>query len=346
MGHACIRFHDGAKIEDYTRPYIVAEVNSSHNGDIETAKKMIDAAAACGCDCVKFQSWTTDSLYAKTYYKENPIAKRFVDKFSLSADALRSMSEYCRTKGVSFSSTPYSEAEVDFLIDMCNVPFIKIASMELNHPDFLRYIGQKKIPVVLSTGMGEMEEIRQAVKILQEAGTTQLVLLHCVSLYPTKVETVNLNNIIGLRKAFPACPVGFSDHTEGDAAAVAAVALGSAVIEKHLTLDRRKVGMDNGMAAEPNELRQLVDKCRMIQTALGSEERIVQPEEYEQRKKMRRSVCVTRDLPAGHILERSDLYAKRPGTGISPEHIESLIGHRLKRAVENDMLLYTEDMED
>ena len=118
------------------------------------------------------------------------------------------------------------------------------------------------------------------------------------------------------------------------------------MIEKHLTLDRRKVGMDNGMAAEPNELRQLVDKCRMIQTALGSEERIVQPEEYEQRKKMRRSVCVTRDLPAGHILERSDLYAKRPGTGISPEHIESLIGHRLKRAVENDMLLYTEDIED
>ena len=338
------QFRDGHIVSDYGRPYFVAEVNSSHNGNVEIARKMIDAAAAIGCDCVKFQSWSARSLYSATYYADHPIAKRFVDRFSLSPDVLVEMAEYARAKGLSFSSTPYSEEEVDFLVDTCKAPFLKIASMELNHLDFLSYIGAKKVPLVLSTGMGTMEEIRRAVHTLEAAGAEQMVLLHCVSIYPTQVETINLRNIIGLRKEFPAYPIGFSDHTEGDAAAIAAVALGAALIEKHLTLDHTKVGMDNGMATEPEPFAALVEKCRMVQQGMGTEERIVYPEELEQCRKMRRSVVTVCDLPAGHVLTRADLCAKRPGTGIPPDRIGALVGMTLRHAVAGDTVLEQGDI--
>lgn len=339
----CI-FNDGRIVEDFGQPYFVAEVNSSHNGDVEVAKKMIDSAAEIGCDCVKFQSWSVESLYSKTYYKENPIAKRFVKKFALSPETLKSMSDYARKKGLAFSSTPYSELEVDFLVEECQVPFIKISSMEMNNAKFLRYIGAKKFPVVLSTGMSEISEIEFAVKELEKSGAEQMVLLHCVSIYPTEIEILNLNNIFGLREKFP-YPIGFSDHTVGDSAAVAATALGAALIEKHLTLDKTKVGMDNAMATEPTEFKILVDKCKQIQKAMGSKERILLPQEYEQRKKMRRSLVAARDLQVGDILTEDDLYAKRPGTGLSPDKIDLLIGKKVVREIEKDNLILSEDVE-
>lgn len=337
-------FRDGTEVADYGRPYVVAEVNSSHNGDAGTARRMIDAATEIGCDCVKFQSWSAKSLYSATYYAENPIAKRFVDRFSLAPETLAELATYAREKGLAFSSTPYSEEEVDFLVDTCRAPYLKIASMELDNLDFLACIGAKRVPLVLSTGMGTMEEIRRAVKTLEAAGAEQMVLLHCVSIYPTQVETINLRNICGLRKAFPHYPIGFSDHTEGDAAAVAAVALGAALIEKHLTLDHTKVGMDNGMATEPDAFAALVEKCRMVQCGMGSEQRTVYPAEMEQRKKMRRSVTFARDLPAGHVLTHADLSAKRPGTGVAPDRMGMLVGKTLVRAVQADTLLCQEDI--
>lgn len=339
----CI-FRNGKIVEDYGRPYIIAEVNSSHNGKLEVARQMIDVAVEIGCDCVKFQSWSVDSLYSRTYYDDNPIAKRFVSKFSLSPEQLKEMAMYSKEKGIDFSSTPYSEEEVDFLLDECEAPFLKIASMELNNISFLRYIAQKKVPIVLSTGMGTLEEVERAINVLKSEGAANIVLLHCVSIYPTMVDTINLKNIEGLRRKFSAYPIGFSDHTEGDAASVAATALGAAVIEKHLTLDRAKVGMDNGMATEPEPFKLLVDKCHMIQLGMGTENRVVLPEEYEQRKKMRRSVIAVRDLPAGYILTRADLYAKRPGTGISPDKLDLLVGKKLQRDVLADTLLKSDDI--
>ncbi len=341
---ATCKFRDGTVLGDYSRPYIVAEVNSSHNGNVEVARRMIDAAAESGADCVKFQSWSVSSLYSQSYYKENPIAKRFVKKFSLSADELRDLAVYCREKQVQFSSTPYSEEEVDFLVDNCAAPYVKIASMELNNPVFLQYIGSKNVPVVLSTGMGETDEIVEAVHILEKAGATQIVLLHCVSIYPVDVDTINLNNILGLREKFPQYPIGFSDHTLGDEAAVAATALGAAMIEKHLTLDRSQIGMDNGMAIEPNELANLVRKCRDIQRGLGSKERTVTAEEYEQRKKMRRSLVTRRDLKCGDIISVEDVCAKRPGTGIAPDKLESILGKCINKDIPADMLIMPEDI--
>lgn len=338
-------FRDGIVISDYGKPYIISEVNSSHRGNLDMAKQMIDASVEVGCDCVKFQSWSADSLYSKTYYDANPISKKIVKRVSLSAEQLKDMAEYCMLKGISYSATPYSEAEVDFLINECNAPYVKIASMEINNPRFLRYIGTKKVPVVLSTGMSSIEEVETAVAILEDAGVEQMVILHCVSIYPTVLNTVNLNNIIGLRERFPKYPIGFSDHTEGDEASVAAVTLGAGLIEKHLTLDKSKVGLDNGMATEPPQFKELVRKCHNIQMALGTKERVVSEEEILQRQNMRRSIIASVNIPKGHSIGKSDLYAKRPGTGISPDKEKLVVGRIAKNDILADTIITLDNLE-
>jgi len=342
---AKILLKDGKSIEDFSIPYIVAEVNSSHYGNIETARKMINAAKEAGCDCVKFQSWSLESLYSKTYYDKNPITKRIVSKFSLNQDELLEMANYCKEIGIDFSSTPYSEPEVDFLVERCEVPFIKIASMEINNYDFLEYIAKKGLPIVLSTGMSEIEEVKKAVEIIETAGNSQIVLLHCISIYPADPKTINLNNIPMLRELFPNYPIGFSDHTLGCEISCAATALGTALIEKHLTLDKTKMGMDNNMAIEPEEMKTLVDNCHNVQFAIGSRERIVREDERAQRLKMGRSVIALRDLEAGTVLTREMLGVKRPGDGISPDQIPSLIGKKLINVVAADCLINKEDIE-
>lgn len=338
-----IKLRNGRVLGDYEKPYIVAEVNSSHNGSVEVARQMIDAATDAGCDCVKFQSWSADTLYSATYYKANPISKRIVSKFSLSSEELRGLSEYCKSKGIDFSSTPYSCEEVDFLIDECKAPFVKVASMDLNNYKFLRYIAKKCAPIVLSTGMSTIDEVHNAVRVIEEAGNNQICLLHCISIYPPELDTIHLNNILGLREDFPNYPIGFSDHSHGIEMAVAATALGSALIEKHLTLDRTKIGMDNQMATEPEEMKQMVQCCINTQIAMGNKERIVREAEQEQMKKMRRSVIVTKNLSAGHVLTIEDLNAKRPGTGIPANKIDELVGKTLTVDKEADTLLEIED---
>ncbi len=343
MASLCIR--SGRVLSDFSRPYFVAEVNSSHNGNLDVARRMIDAAAEAGCDCVKFQSWSAESLYSQSYYKDNPIAKRIVSKFSLKAGQLKEMAEYARGRGIDFSSTPYSCEEVDYLIDECQAPFVKIASMDLNNLKYLRYIARKKVPIVLSTGMSTMEEIERAVKTIEGEGNRMICLLHCISIYPPEFDTIHLNNILGLREAFPDYPIGFSDHSHGVEMAVAATALGAALIEKHLTLDSKKIGMDNQMATEPEEMARMVRCCLNTQIALGHKERVVRQAEQEQMEKMRRSIILAKDLPAGHVLTIDDLDAKRPGTGIPADEMDALVGKKLVRDVKADILLEREDYE-
>ncbi len=339
-----VMFADGSLIQEFGKPYIIAEVNSSHNGNIEIAKQMIDAAVESGCNCVKFQSWSAQSLYSRTYYRSNPIAKRFVDKLSLTSEDLKKMALYCKEKGIGFSSTPYSREEVDFLAEECEVPFIKISSMEINNPEYIRYISEKQIPIVISTGMAEYEEVKEAVRIIEESGNNKIAILHCVSVYPTPVDKANLNNILGLREIFPKYPIGYSDHTLGDAAAVTASAMGAAIIEKHITLDAKKIGMDNQMAMEPDALKKLVEKCKTIGSALGIKDRIVQPEEIKQRDNMRRSIVVTKNLKAGEIITEADLDVKRPGTGIAPAKIQEIVGRKMKKDIEADEILMESDL--
>lgn len=327
------------------RPYVIAEINSSHNGSMETAKQMIDAAAGCGCNCAKFQSWSPQSLYSSTYYKANPIAHRFVKKFSMSPDQLLALAEYCKEAGVDFSSTPYSREEVDFLADKVDAPFIKIASMELNNYPFLDYAARKGMPIILSTGMGTMDEISRAVETIERAGNRKLCLLHCVSNYPPEISEINLLNIAGLRERFPDYPIGFSDHSAGTEMAAAAIALGACLIEKHLTLDKGKIGFDNQMATEPEEMKRMVRQCRNVWMARGVKERIVLEAELEQRKNMRRSLIYTRDMEPGEVIAEGDLDAKRPGTGFPPEDMPDFIGKTVTRHVEKDTLIVPEDFE-
>jgi sialic acid synthase SpsE len=341
---ASIKLRGSTILEDFGRPYIVAEVNTSHFGDINIAKKMIETIKNAGCDCVKFQSWTTETLYSTSYYKENPIAKRFVDRLSFSRDELKELSSYSKRIGIDFCSTPYSHKEVDFLVSEQNVPYIKVASMDLNNYRFLSYIASTGTPIVLSTGMSEMDEIKKAVKTIEAEGNQNICILHCVSIYPPELSTINLKNIIGLRDAFPNYPIGYSDHSGGIEIASASVVFGACMIEKHFTLDKKKIGMDNQMALEPDEMELLVKNCQNVQKSLGNAQRVVLPAEIEQRNVMRRSIVSKKDLKAGNKIKLDDLDAKRPGTGFPPQMIHELVGKTLANDVKCDMLLNEDDI--
>ena len=245
---------------------------------------------------------------------------------------------------IDFSSTPYSNEEVDFLANITNAPFIKVASMEINNTPFLKYIGEKGIPIVLSTGMSTIEEIRTAVKAIESTGNKQLCILHCVSVYPANAELVNLNNIIMLQDEFQDYVIGYSDHTIGYEVAAASIAIGAALVEKHFTLDNKKMGMDNNMATEPADMKILVDACNCVYKAMGSKDRILLEGEEEQRLKMRRSLVTTREMHSGDVLSVEDIEAKRPGYGIAPDHMNSVIGKRVKKNIPKGYLIKFEDL--
>lgn len=341
---ASLDLSDSVEISDYGKPYIVAELNTSHFGSIETAKEMIDKVKEAGCDCVKFQSWSSDTLYSKNYYDENPIARRFIRKFSFSENELKVVLDYCRASNISFASTPYSREEVDFLLEVCKVPFIKVASMDLTNLQYLKYIAESGTPIVLSTGMGDIEEIHNAVNAIVQTGNDNICILHCVSIYPTEISKIRLNNIVGLRSEFPDYPIGFSDHSLGIEMPIAAAALGACMLEKHFTLDKDKIGMDNQMAIGFEEMTSLVSCVHNVHDALGGYERIVYPEELRQRDKMRRSVVFARKLDKDAVLTIEDLDVKRPGTGFPPEKITDFIGAVVSRDVEENSLVLESDV--
>lgn len=342
---AKVTLDNGFTIGDYNKPYIVAEINSSHNGDINKAKEMIKKAKEIDVSCVKFQSWSANSLYSNSYYDNNPIQKRIVDKFSLKSNDLLELTKYAKSINIDFSSTPYSNDEVDFLVDECKVPYIKVASMDINNLPYLEYIAKKNKPIVLSTGMSNIEEIKLAVKTIESTRNFKIIILHCVSIYPTKIEDSNLNNILGFREVFHKYPIGFSDHTIGIDVAIASVALGCGLIEKHFTLDSAKMGMDNNMATEPQEFLNLINGCNNVFKAMGSKNRIVSNEEYSQALKMRRSIIAKRDLIAGEVLGLQDLEFKRPGNGIPPNRVGEILGYSLKTNIKAGYLITQEDIE-
>lgn len=333
---------NGRKIINGGEPYIVAELNSSHNGKIDIAREMIDAAKECGCDAVKFQSWSAESLYSRDYYEQNPISKRMVSRFALRPEELLELSEYCSSVGIDFSSTPYSFEEVDFLINQCSAPFVKVASMDINNLPYLKYIAKTNVPIILSTGMATVEEIETAVDVIENAGNTELCILHCVSLYPVEAQFVNLNNMVMLKEKFPDYAVGYSDHTIGSEVACAAVGFGAALIEKHFTIDNKKIGWDNQMATEPADMKDLVARCRRVHNSLGEYERKLTLDELEQRKKMRRSIVAAADMTRGHIIEEDDLTAKRPGEGIPVNQYDKIVGRMLMQDVHKDQLILSE----
>lgn len=333
-------------------PYIIAEIGSNHNGDMALCRRLIDAAAAAGAHAVKFQSWSEASLIAREEYERNTEysdkKKHFgsllemVQAYQLTEQQHHEALAHCRKRGITFCSTPFSEREVDLLEEL-DVPFFKIASMDVVHLPFLRYVARKRRPMVISTGMATLAEIDRAVETVRQVGNDQVALLHCISIYPPEYETIHLRNIEMLRQAFDV-PVGFSDHSLGVAIPLAAVALGACIIEKHFTLDKDMAGWDHAISADPDELRIIVAEGGNIFNALGSACRSVMPAELEKREKFRRSLVVRTNLPQGHVLTEGDVSAKRPGTGISPAEQQYVLGRKLARAVVEDQVLAWADL--
>ena len=335
-----MKLNDGIVIENHGRPYFIAELNTSHFGKVETAMEMIDAAKEAGCDCVKFQSWSANTLYSNTYYRQNPVARRFVDKFSFPPEKLKQLADYAASRGIAFASTPYSTDEADFLLRECAVPFIKIASMEINNLPYLEYIARTGSAIILSTGMADQDEITRAVRCIREAGNENVAVLHCVSIYPAEASTINLNNMLRLRELYQGLAIGYSDHTVGIETPLAAVALGAPIIEKHFTLDAKKIGMDNQMAMEPDGFRAMIASCRMAWESLGSYERTVSEAELAQRANMRRSIVSKRAIAAGSAITQDDIDFKRPGDGYSPTQVELVVGKTAVQDIPADEVIY------
>jgi sialic acid synthase SpsE len=336
------------EVYNYSKPYIIAEIGANHNGDMNLAKIMIDAAVACGADAVKFQSWTPKTLIAKEEYDRNQkyddspkkhfgSLKEMVEKYYLREEQHYELKDYCKTKNVDFCSTPFSEYEVD-LLEKCEVPFFKVASMDINNFQLLNYLADRGKPVILSTGMATLGEIDRAVELLYKKGCNDIALLHCISIYPPAYEDIHLNNIPMLQKAF-GFPIGFSDHTIGFSIPLASVALGSCIIEKHFTTDKTLPGWDHEISADPHEMKIICEESAKISTSLGSFVRVVSPAEQSKKMKFRRSIVAAKDLKAGHVLAGDDLTSKRPGTGISPDLIDQMIGRKLSIDLLEDTLL-------
>jgi len=337
--------NNNREVSDKCVPYFIAEVNTSHFGDIEKAKKLIDAVKKAGADCVKFQSWSTDSLYCNDFYKENPMAKRFVKKFSLNENDQEVLAEYCKSVNIDFASTPYSIDEANFLINKCNVPFIKVASMDINNYTYLKYLAKTKSAIIISSGMANFDEITKAIKLLESEGASNVILLHCISIYPAAPELINLNHIKFLKESFPNITIGYSDHTLGIEVGIASVAMGACVIEKHFTLDSSVIGMDNQMAMEEKELTQMVTSIKNTFYALGTQEKIVSEEEIAQSKKMRRSLVASKKMKVGDILTEDCLEAKRPGTGICVSEWDTYLNKKIIKPILKDSLLTKEHFE-
>ena len=342
------------EIKDFGVPYIIAEIGANHNGDMTLAKQMIMAAQSCGCDAVKFQSWTPESLIANEEYDRNQqyddspkkhfgSLREMVEKYYLRPEQHVELKAYCDKNNIEFCSTPFSQEEADFLNDEMKVSFFKIASMDINNPDFISYVAKKQKPVLLSTGMASLAEIENAVKTIENEGNDNIILLHCISIYPPRYEDIHLNNIPMLRNAF-GYPIGFSDHTIGVSIPIASVALGACLIEKHFTIDKDMPGWDHEISADPQEMKFIVNESRNVANSLGSSRRIVSQDEKAKQIKFRRSIVASTDLRKGDVITRNVITYKRPGSGISPDKTPYVIGRLLKRDINSDELILWNDL--
>ncbi len=303
------------EVHNFSKPFVIAEIGSNHNGNLDLAKKLIDEAVDCGVDAVKFQAYDM-GIFANSCYEDDPrrpvlmekseaLRKYFgsvhpklrkeMQEYMTSMQMFRDIKRYCDEKGVMFFCSSFDKKFTDFCVDELDMPIVKIASMDLNNLPFVDYMARKGKPILLSTGMGTIDEIIAAVNTIKAAGNEDIVILHCVSIYPPRNDIVNLNNIDTLQKLFP-YPIGFSDHTFGTAIPLASVAKGACVIEKHFTFDKNYPGWDHKISATPEEMKVIVEDGRKIQECLGSTERVVTQDEQDKRVMFRRSIVVTKDL--------------------------------------------------
>ena len=327
------------------RAFIIAEAGVNHNGSLRLAKRLVDAAKAAGADAVKFQSFRSESLVTRSartadYQRAATRASSqfaMLKKLELDEKAHAALFAYCRRKGILFMSSPFDAESAD-LLSRLGVDRFKLGSGEITNRRLIEHVARKKRPLILSTGMSTLDDVRRALGWIRAAGRASVTLLHCVTQYPLPVDEVNLRAMDTLREAF-GLPVGYSDHTEGIAVPLAAAARGAVVIEKHLTLDRGLPGPDQRASLEPAEFKAMVRGIRDIEACLGDGVKRVAACEAKNRLVARRSLVAARDLPSGHVLREGDLLAKRPGTGIPPADEPKMLGRKLRRGVKHDELL-------
>ncbi|MBN2081990.1 N-acetylneuraminate synthase family protein [bacterium] len=311
-------------LTDRSRPYIIAEAGINHGGDMQVALEMVSVAGAAGVNAVKFQSFTAGGLTHETLAADQ---HEFFAQYELSRREHLELAHVCRERGVDFLSTPFDFAMADMLAEL-DVPAFKIASCDLTNLPLIRHCGAYGRPLYISTGMGDTAEVQAAYEAARNAGSPRVVMLQCTTNYPTAYADVNLLAMQAMREAV-GCAVGFSDHSIGNWACFAAVALGAEVIEKHFCLDKAAPGPDIAGSCSPLELQELVTGIRAIVTALGSAEKSMRASEQEVARIARRSIYYARDMLAGHRLEATDLRFLRPAGGMSPARSGELIGQVL-----------------
>jgi N-acetylneuraminate synthase len=330
------------EVFNYCEPYIIAEIGANHNGDMSLAKIMIDAAIESGCDAVKFQSWDPKTLISDEEYRNNQkyydspkkhfgSLKEMVEKYYLKEEQHFELKDYCVEKGIDFCSSHFALKEADLLVKL-GVPFFKISSMDINNYQILQYTAGLGRPIIISTGMATMGEIETAINIIEKQGNTNIVLLHCISIYPPAYEDIHLRNITTLQQAF-GYPVGFSDHTFGYSIPLASVALGACVIEKHFTTDKELPGWDHEISANPAEMKVICKESKNIIKSLGSYKRTVSDAEEAKKLKFRRSVIAAKDIKFGEVITINDIELLRPGTGIGPEEINYVLGRKMNKDI-------------
>lgn len=325
--------------------FIIAEAGVNHNGSMDLAYKLVDAAKDAGADCIKFQTFKAEKLVAKSAKKAeyqkattgDSSQQDMLKKLELTYEEFIQLKEYCEKKGICFLSTPFDFDSIAFL-DSLDMPFWKIPSGEITNLPYLLALAKTRKPVVMSTGMCEMKEIEEAISVLKEHGTPEIKILHCNTEYPTPFEDVNLKAMQSLRETF-GLEVGYSDHTKGIEVPVAAVALGAAVIEKHFTLDRTMDGPDHKASLEPQELAEMVKSIRNIEAALGSGIKEPSPSEKKNIAVARKSIVAAGPIKKGELFSEDNITVKRPGSGISPMKWFDVIGKTAKRDFEEDELI-------
>lgn len=317
---------------------IIAEAGVNHNGDLNTALKLCDVAKWCGADVVKFQTWITENIitknvakadYQKENTKNNDSQYGMLKKLELSQDDFRKIKKYCDEIGIIFASTADDKDSLDFLVDL-GIPFIKVGSGDIGNVSYLRYIGSKNLPVILSTGMSTLEDINISLKALRQGGTKNIALLHCTTSYPCPYDGVNLNAIDTLRKEYN-LPTGYSDHTKGIEVSVAAVAKGATIIEKHFTLNKNMEGPDHLASTEPQEFKQMVDSIRNIEKALGDGKKVPTNAELDISKVVFKRIVAVKPIRKGDIITEDCVMCKRNETGELASNWDNVIGKKANK---------------
>lgn len=340
------------------KTFIIAEAGVNHNGDIDTALRLVDMAKKAGADAIKFQTFKSERLvafstpkakYQKANTGSNESQLEMLKRLELTNDNFKRLFSYCRKKGIFFISTPFDEKSADML-DRLGMNIFKIPSGEITNKPLIQHIATKNKPVILSTGMSYLNEVEKAVEwiydIWNKSGfNQQLTLLHCVSNYPAHAEDVNLYAMNTLKTAF-GLSVGYSDHTLGIEIPIAAVAIGAKVIEKHFTLDRNMKGPDHKASLEPDELKAMVKAIRNVEKAMGDGIKRPTEKEDETRIIARRSLVAKRDIKKGDVIRSGDIIIKRPGSGILPEFKDIIKGMKAGKNIKADSVIKWGDLKD